>query len=388
VPFCLGKCAYCGFYSTPWRNALANRYLDALTVEASRRLAGERPAAGTIYFGGGTPTVLSNTQLSRLLSIVTGAVSLTETTEWTVEANPGTLAAASLRALRRAGVNRVSLGVQSLDDATLRRIGRPHSGCDVIASVRLLRRAGFDNIGIDLIAALPGVPAAQWDHTLDGVLALQPQHVSVYALSIEPGSRLARDIRAGRLNAPTDDEQVEAVERAAARLSAAGFRRYEVSNFARPGHECRHNLACWRGDDYLGLGPAAASRVGLRRWQNRPDLERYAQNLLAGRLPPCSRETLDEATDRCERIAFAFRLCSPVNPAVYAGDNAKSAECQSNWGAALEACRRQGLIGRRGATWLTTKRGLNFADEIARRLLATRTLPPSAGRTSTGRDER
>jgi oxygen-independent coproporphyrinogen-3 oxidase len=369
VPFCLGKCAYCGFYSSPWRPGAANRYLDALEAEFRRTLPAGRPVARTVYIGGGTPTVLNDRQLERLLGIVNAFVTGTETTEWTVEANPGTLTAARLTQMRRAGVNRVSLGVQSLDDSTLRLLGRPHTARDVATSVRLLRRTGFDQVGLDLIASLPGVTPVQWTRTLDRALALAPQHVSVYALSIEPGSRFAREARAGRLRVPSDAEQLESLAQAETRLRHAGLRRYEVSNYAVPGRECRHNLACWRGEDYVGFGPAAASRVGLHRWHNRPDTDRYTRALRAGRLPPRSRERVDTETDVSERIAFALRLREGVDLAAHAGTGPAAAARLARWTAAMADCRRHGLAWHRAGRWRLTVRGLRFADPVAERLL-------------------
>lgn len=371
VPFCSGKCSYCAFFSVRTSPAAVARYLAALAVEMELRTDSRRAAQiETIYCGGGTPSILSAADWRTLVAILRRRFDLSALREWTVEANPGTLSPAKLRLLRDAGVTRISLGVQAWDDRTLRLLGRRHSVADVPRTVDAIRAAGIPDIGIDLIAALPGVPEAAWERTLQCMLALRPGHVSVYALSLERGTRLRRAALAGRLDVPGEGKQVRALRLAAAALEDAGLERYEISNFARPGHECLHNLAFWRGGDYIGFGPAAASRHGLRRWTNRADLRAYCAALSQGRLPPRRTERLSPDRDYAERLAFAFRLSKGIDPQELAERVPLSSQRPPDtWMTTLDALRRARLLRRHGAIWFATERGRDLADSIASSIL-------------------
>jgi oxygen-independent coproporphyrinogen-3 oxidase len=366
VPFCDGKCAYCAFYSVPFAPAAAARYVEALETELRHQLRELGPIAPeTIYFGGGTPTLLPPPLLRRLCGRVRGAIVPERLAEWSVEANPGTLTAESLRVLLDAGVNRVSLGVQSFDDATLRRLGRRHTAADARAAVALLRAAGVRNWGLDLIACVPGLGRAGWRRTLDEAVALGPAHVSVYALTAEEGSALAQRVAAGGARLLSDDEQLAHLHLAERRLAAAGYARYEISNYARPGFECRHNVACWQGADYLGLGPAAASRVGDRRWTNRADLAAYSRALAAGRLPPREEERATPHVQVAERLIFGLRWAGGVDvSAAAAAAGLADDPSAARWEHALRTLRRQGLVRRRAGTWRLTRRGRDLADHV------------------------
>jgi oxygen-independent coproporphyrinogen-3 oxidase len=369
VPFCADKCAYCSFYSVPLREDSAERYLLALETEMDRVLHGARHRADTIYIGGGTPTMLGDDQLKFLVKLVGKSVKRSPRTEWTIEANPGTLTKKRLDILVSAGVNRISIGVQSLLEQVLRTLNRPHSVSDVEATCRLLREQGFVNFGIDIISGLPGVSRDAWHVTLSRSIGMAPRHISVYALSLDRGTRLATAVRHGAVTMPDEAAAQFALASATSALNGARFTRYEVSNFAQPGFECRHNLACWRGEDYLGFGPSAASRIGLIRSKNRADVRSYTAALSAGRRTPSTSETVDEETDCSERLAFAFRLTEGVELAAYAGASAATESRLKRWESALETCRSDGLVSRRGSLWAPTQRGLQFADTIAERLL-------------------
>ncbi len=370
VPFCNGKCRYCGFYSVAYTPDRADTWLRGLAQE----LAGAASATAaplvpeTIYVGGGTPSILGAPELTRLQALLRQYVDLTRLAEWTVEANPGTLDAHKLDLLRAAGVNRISFGVQATDDAVLRTIGRRHTAADLSVSVDHARRAGFTNVGLDLIAGLPGVSDAAWDETLRAITALAPTHVSVYALSVEPTAPWHADVASGRIALPPETAQIEALAAARTHLERAGFERYEISNYARPGQACRHNTAVWRGGDYLGFGPAAASRHGRQRWTNTPDLEAYGRALAAGQRPPAEeRETLSLAADAGERIAFAFRLAEGVTPAAYVPPGEP---VPAHWTAALAELAAQGLLVADAGRWRLTERGWDCADTIAAAFIA------------------
>ncbi len=364
VPFCSGKCAYCSFYSEHLSEEAGAVFLKSLRREAELRLEGTPPPRpSTIYIGGGTPSLLSPAQLRELVDVLESSLSLEGVREWTIEANPGTWSAEKLEILREAGVTRISLGVQALCDETLSLLGRRHAVCDVEPTIRLIREAGIGDVGIDLIAALPGVAPEAWRHTLAQAIDLGVEHISVYALTLEPGTDLYRRSELGEITIPDEAAQLEALFTAWEVLEAGGYRRYEISNYARPGHESIHNLAYWRGRDYLGLGPAASSRVGLERWTIRPSLDAYAEALSGDRLPPGDAETLTAAVDAAERLAFGFRLAEGVDMREHsAADDAQ----RDRWQAALDALQAEGLITRGDdGRWYLSRRGWDMADAIA-----------------------
>jgi len=369
VPFCEGKCHYCGFFSVAAPPDLIERYSGLPAAEfACRRAAFPEighVAPRTVYMGGGTPAMLGCDGIKRLADALFEHLAFDTVEEWTVELNPASATAAFLDTLAALGVTRISIGAQSFDDGTLLRIGRRHTAEATRAAVKRAQDTGFPNTGVDLIAGLPGVTPALWEATLNQTLALGLAHVSVYALTPEPGTPLA----AGTL--PGDDAQLAALAQAEASLGQGGFSRYEISNYALPGRECRHNLGVWRGNDYLGLGPAAASRIGRRRWTNDADIHAYVEALSVGAPPPCARETLDERDDATERALFALRLAEGIDPAADAqrfpslgGDG-----LADRWERTLAELARHGITERGGRRWRLTPRGREVCDAVLRELL-------------------
>jgi oxygen-independent coproporphyrinogen-3 oxidase len=225
--------------------------------------------------------------------------------------------------------------------------------------VATLRRAGLKNFGLDLIAGVPGVSRARWRATLLQAVALEPEHVSVYALTSEEGTRLHRAISRGAAALLADDEQLAMLDCAEELLGRAGLYRYEISNYARPGRECRHNLACWRGEQYIGLGPAAAGHVGLRRWTHHPDLNAYLAALEGGRRPPRETEALTPALKRQERLVFGLRLAEGI-----------TAQTAAGYESSLERLRADGLVEPCAGRWKLTARGRNLADFVAVELMS------------------
>jgi oxygen-independent coproporphyrinogen-3 oxidase len=363
VPFCDGKCAYCAFYSVPYTVESADAWLRALEGELSLTLGGRSGfAPRTVYFGGGTPTLLSRSQMDRLLDLV-GDV---RAEEWTVEANPGSVDVDRLCLLAARGVNRISLGVQSLDDRTLAFLGRRHTVADTHTAVAAIQSAGVVNWGLDLIACVPGVSRPQWEKTLDGALALDPSHISVYALTSEEGSALARRVADGGVQLLDEDEQLSMLASTEEVLGGAGFVRYEISNYARPGRECLHNLSCWRGENYIGLGCAAASRVGGRRWTNRPDLKSYVEALGQGQLPFRETEDLSPSTDGLERLVFGLRMAEGVSlEAVLQVTRLEDSPVGAVWKRTLERLQGERLLTREDGRWKLTRRGFEVADHVA-----------------------
>lgn len=372
VPFCSGKCVYCAFYSEPYTGKRAQSWLQAVEREFDLRLREEgtaRAAPETLYFGGGTPGMLPPEALARLCEAVLMRTTTENLREWSVEANPGTLDDEGIRILAEAGVNRVSVGVQAFDDAILETLGRRHTAAQAAETLDLLRSGGIDNVGIDLIASLPGVDEAAWGDVLRAATSLNPTHVSVYTLTPEPGTELQRQLQARALRLPDDDSQLQALRNAEGVLGEAGYERYEISNYSKPGMACRHNLACWRGEDYLGIGPAAASRRGRLRRHNAPDLDGYVAALSEDRLPPCEEAELSPEDDVTERLAFTLRMRKGLDLEDFCDRHGRvGAELASSWQKSLEALAQQELVVRHENRWVATPRGWELADTIAREL--------------------
>ena len=276
IPFCQSKCAYCDFVSYPGQENVWESYVDALRKEMREwkdRLF--EYEAATIFLGGGTPSLLPSGMIESILDEVRSCVSLSPDAEISMEANPGTLTMDKLKACRKAGFNRLSIGAQSFEDRLLKSLGRIHTSRQIYESVDMARAAGFDNLNLDLMYALPGQEPADWRHTLDSAIMLKPDHVSAYSLIVEPGTPMAGRVARGEAILP-DDDQTNGMQRMAVeKLAEAGYVRYEISNFAQPGYACRHNLTYWLRGDYLGLGCAAHSMMAGWRFANPAGLHAY-----------------------------------------------------------------------------------------------------------------
>lgn len=370
IPFCSGKCLYCSFYSELIDKDACGAFLESLSRELDMYLDDNTPAPATIYLGGGTPSILNAQQLEQLLGIIHSYMDCSNVTEWTLEANPGTLNNEKLRLMKEGGINRVSLGAQSFDDKVLKQMGRRHSAADISSSVADLRAAGFGRIGLDLIAGLPEVDVDGWKRDLVSAAELEPDHISIYALALEEKSVLYGKVRDGHICVPSESYQLDALIMAEEFLSQKGYQRYEISNYARPGSECLHNLSCWRGGDYVGFGPSASSRVGRKRWTNSANLSGYVSRLSSGLPPNNSAEILSTEMDATERLMFAFRLKEGVVLNSFEAANAPV----DHWREALKEKERQGLVEQRKEKWLLTESGVHFADAVAEAL-----IPPAHG---------
>ena len=307
VPFCASKCAYCDFASYAGREADIPRYVDAVIREITRRGAETgHPKADTIFLGGGTPSLLDEFQVTRILDALFAAFPMEESAEITCECNPGTLATSFAQALRKAGVNRLSLGAQARQARLLRLIGRIHNWEKVIASAKIARHAGFDNMNLDLMFGLPSQTVADVRETLEAALALAPTHLSYYGLMVEEGTPLCRDITAGNVALPDEDLERDMYELARQTLAEHGFHHYEISNFAREGYACRHNVGCWTRVPYLGFGCAAHGFFEQCRTMNPSTLDAY----LAGEEP--KTEQISEEEARFESMMLGLRLTRGV----------------------------------------------------------------------------
>lgn len=307
-PFCRSRCRYCAFVSVAGQSELWDPYLDALIVELA--MAGDRLGSlriDTVYLGGGTPTLLGERRLGRVLETVSIHFQVTATAEVTVEANPGTVDAASLTALRRLGCNRLSLGVQSFRDAELVALGRSHTAAQALAACGDARLAGFDNLSLDLIFSIPGATPETWLSTLDQALAQNPEHLSAYDLTVEEGTALAAQVREGRVHPVDEDLDARLFALTGERLIAAGYEQYEVSNYARPGRRSRHNWGYWTGAEYLGVGASAHSFLSGRRSWNTDSVVEYLDRVRQGLSPETGAEEIDRATARRERIWLGLR---------------------------------------------------------------------------------
>ncbi len=372
VPFCDGKCHYCGFYSVLNSSSLIEGYPLLPARELAHLLAtrpdAARPPVRTLYLGGGTPATLGEAGLTELFRRLADVAALDAVEESTVELNPASVTPSLLNTLRRLGVNRLSIGVQCFHDAALARIGRRHDAAAALRAIRMAREAGFANLGIDLIAGLPEVTPEQWLDSIRQALSLDLQHLSVYALTVEPGTALALQVEEG-LILPDEAAQLAALAQAETLLRDAGFTRYEISNYALPGFACRHNLAVWRGADYIGLGPSASSRLGRDRWTNERDLEGYADALDRNAWPPGAHDTLTALDDATERTLFALRLEEGFDLAERAAGFPALRGHVPGWERKLEALERHGITERAGRRWRLTARGREIGDAVIRELL-------------------
>ena len=319
IPFCPKVCPYCSFYKEASDRNKTQGFLDALLRELDARqaeLGVLRPR--TIFFGGGTPSALSTPQLEWLLGGLRARLDGGRLAEWTLEMNPATVSLEKARALRDLGVNRISMGVQSWEPALLLTLGRVHSAEQARRSYEILREAGFANVNLDLIFGIPGQTREQWERSLRTTVALAPEHISAYNLTYEEDTEFFDRFSRGE-SAQDAEADADLFEFTAGFLTGAGYPPYEISNFARPGRECAHNLAYWRGADYLGLGPSAFSTVGVRRRANVRDTAAYNERIGRGEMAEDFGEDVPPATRRAEAIAFGLRTRDGVSAEWLAG---------------------------------------------------------------------
>jgi oxygen-independent coproporphyrinogen-3 oxidase len=376
-PFCASRCPYCDFATEARAAPPHDAYADAVIAELAARGPGfATRRLRSIYFGGGTPGRWRADRVAAVVAAVGAAWPGAEALEVTVEMNPGDAAPEHLAALRAGGVTRLSLGLQSLDDGELRLLGRRHGRAEALAAVAAARAAGFADLACDLIFGLPGQTAARLAATLDEVCALAPEHLSLYGLTIEEGTPFAAARRAGRLELPDDDLQVELYRLCRARLAAAGYRHYEVSNWARPGKEAVHNGLYWRGVEYLGLGAAAHSLhlgdgVGgereAERRANLRDPDAYVAAAAAGRFAPATVERLSPEARRREALWLGLRVLAGVPRDRFRAQYGVDPEAVDP--AACADLAAAGLLAVEPDRLRLTDRGLLFADEVGARLV-------------------
>lgn len=377
VPFCVHKCRYCDFVTYAGREALIPAYVDALAREirqAPTRWSGPLPRVSSVFWGGGTPSLLPPDAFATIHRAIeeTFGWRAAERVEITVEANPETVTLDYWRALRAAGVNRLSLGVQSFQPAGLRALDRAHDAPTALAAIASARCAGFDALSFDLIFGWAGQTSAEWTADLAQTIALAPNHVSLYALTVEERTPLAADIARGRVPALDEDRQADYYELATATLDAAGYEGYEISNWARresmPGaNRSRHNLLYWRNGEYLGFGVGAHSHFRGRRFGHGRLVRRYIEQVHAGTLVPASDEPIDRATAMAETMLLGLRLAEGVSRAAFTTRHGQALDAV--YGSQLAALVALGLISDSGDAVRLTPRGRLVANEVLLRLL-------------------
>lgn len=359
IPFCKSRCSYCDFATDVYRDSGAvEQYVNALCEEIPGS-TGETVAADTIYFGGGTPSLLTPDQVGRILRTVHAYFDIADNAEITMEMNPATVTPESLAAYRELGVNRASFGVQTFNDRDLKLLARGHDASDARETFRLLREAGFTNISFDLIAGLPGQTLADWERNLDEALTMDPEHLSLYLLEVHQGTPLAEQLRSGRRPMPDEDAAAEMYEMLLDRTEQAGLEQYEISNFARPGFESRHNTKYWRLEPVYGFGVSAHSFDGFQRYWNERDTAAYVQRVSDFFTAEVGRERIDAAA---EFIFLGLRLNAGISVSKFR--ERFGIEFTERYARELMDLVDKGLIEFNNDRVFLTRRGMLFSNEV------------------------
>lgn len=391
IPFCVKKCAYCDFLSAPAGEREIRAYTDALIREIRARGENHKDyRVRTVFLGGGTPSVLSGGDAARIFRALKKSFDIAENPEITLEVNPGTVTEEKTAAWKNAGINRISIGLQSVNDRELKMLGRIHTFREFLNTWKLVRRAGFNNVSIDLISAIPGQTVQSWERTLRTVAELGPEHISAYSLIIEEGTPFYTLYGDGKENAgdssfpplPDEDEDREIYQRTASVLNEYGYHRYEISNYAREGYECRHNLGYWERKEYLGLGLGASSLIRECRFHNTADMEKYMHVYGSGgkaaegkknSASSCMKtegqnSTLEEieklsVEDQMEEFMFlGLRKTAGISPEDFRRSFDRN--IMDVYGEKLIKLEKQGLIRNSGARIRLTERGTDISNYV------------------------
>ena len=360
IPFCEAICNYCNFNRELVRTGMKRRYLEALAREIES--AGDGGRADSVFFGGGTPSVLDPADVRTLIARCRSSFALDPSAEITLEANPETASRPRLEGYRAAGVTRLSLGVQSFRDAELRRLGRVHTAARAVEAFESARAAGFDDVSVDLMVWLPEQTPEDWRETLDVLLRLDPGHVSFYLLELYPNAPLREDMARGGWAQAPDDVAAGMYDEALDRLEAAGYRQYEISNAARPGRRCRHNLKYWSDGAWVGFGCGAHSTRDGRRWRNVSETVSYVERVAAGASPVAQRTALSTEDRATDALFLGLRLTEGVD--VAAVERRYGVRVWERWGGELARCVEAGLLEDDPARLRLTRRGRLLASEV------------------------
>lgn len=367
IPFCIKKCSYCDFVSFPMNPGAAGPYIKALLGEISlyaRDLQESEKKISSIFIGGGTPTCLPAADLAAVLKNVESAFCILPGCEITVEANPGTVNPLYLKELKAAGVNRLSLGIQSLNEQILKSLGRIHSAREAVEAVKWSREAGLQNINLDLICGIPGQSSEDWLDTIKRAVELAPEHIAVYGLQLEKNTPLERAVARGEVESCPEEMELFMYRTAVEFLISHGYDHYEISNFARPGMRCAHNLGYWLNLPYLGLGVGAHSFFKNRRFSNERSVEGYLEKVLREEYPVEGAETISKEMEMSETMFLGLRLVEGVNLKLFEERFGRRAEdvYHNEITRLLEA----GLVESGGGRLRLTGKGLPVANQVFR----------------------
>ncbi|HEU4511063.1 MAG TPA: radical SAM family heme chaperone HemW [Pyrinomonadaceae bacterium] len=362
IPFCSSRCSYCDFATGIYQSALAEAYVDALIHEIRSSFYAGRHV-DTIFFGGGTPSLLSSTQLDRTLSALHECFTIDHAAEITLEINPGSVTAEKLRDFRRLGINRASFGAQTFDDAELAKLGRSHTAADTLRTFADLRDAGFANVSFDLIAGLPGQTLERWQQNVAQALELRPEHLSFYLLEVHSGTPLAEHIRRGIQPVPDDDLAGVMYQSMLDQAVAAGYEHYEISNLCLPGFHSRHNVKYWTAEPYYGFGCSAHSYDGQsRRWSNQRDVAKYVQMIENGESPVVDEQQLSQNDVRAEALFLGMRLMRGVDVRRYR--ESFGVDLHDQHGDDLDRFCKAGLLEFDGDLIRLTRTGALLSNEV------------------------
>lgn len=360
IPFCKSRCSYCDFATDVWRDSgSVERYVNALCREILSEPTAIAGASDTIYFGGGTPSLLKPEQVERILNAVHEKFDVTPDAEITMEMNPATVTPESLAAYKKLGVNRASFGVQTFNERDLKLLARGHDAEDARTTFKMLRDAGFENVSFDLIAGLPGQDLDGWRGNLDGAFAMSPEHISLYLLEIHQGTPLAEQIRSGRQPEVDDDLAAEMYDITGEYIARSGYQQYEISNYSKPGFESRHNSKYWTLDPVFGFGVSAHSFDGRQRYANQRDTAAYVAKIESGESPEVSREEIDQAS---EFIFLGLRLNAGIDLAYY--QHRFGVDIRTTYADALATLTDAGLVEIVDEHLSLTDRGRRLSNEV------------------------
>lgn len=372
IPFCVKKCAYCDFLSGPASNQQIEEYVQALIEEIRYyKEFVKKYEVSTVFWGGGTPSLLTGEQMKALMEALGQTFFIRQNAEITMEANPGTVTVEKLLACQKAGINRISFGLQSVNNEELKMLGRIHTYEEFLESYEAARKAGFQNINVDLISAIPKQTVSSWEQTLQTIISLQPEHISAYSLIVEEGTTFAKLYGEGcKLEhlLPTEEEERRMYERTEELLREAGYHRYEISNYAKEGYECQHNLGYWERKEYLGLGLGASSLIEETRFHNTDEMEEYLRDASNPILLRREQEKLDRQEQMEEFVFLGLRKIRGIQEEKFA--EMFGEDIWDCYGKNLERVIKEGLLEREEGVLRLTRKGIDVSNYVFYEILS------------------
>ena len=372
IPFCVKKCAYCDFLSGPASNQQIEEYVQALIEEIRYyKEFAKNYEVSTVFWGGGTASLLTGEQMKALMETLGQTFFIRQNAEITMEANPGTVTVEKLRAYQKAGINRISFGLQSVDNEELKMLGRIHTYEEFLESYEAARKAGFQNINVDLISAIPKQTVSSWEQTLQTIISLQPEHISAYSLIVEEGTPFAKLYGEGcelEHLLPSEEEERRMYERTEELLQEAGYHRYEISNYAKEGDECQHNLGYWERKEYLGLGLGASSLIEETRFHNTDEMEEYLRDANNPILLRREQEKLDRQEQMEEFVFLGLRKIRGIQEEKFA--EMFGEDIWDCYGKNLERVIKEGLLEREEGVLRLTRKGIDVSNYVFYEILS------------------